>query len=84
MSTEARRDRVRREPPDRAGSGAGSTWVRFVRGCSGRRCQPIAEGRLRDVDWPFGLRAIVAVGYGMFALAGVVVILSARCGGTTR
>jgi len=53
-------------------------WGRFVRGVFRQTlAQPIAEGRLRDVDWPFGLRAIVAAGYGMFALAGFVVILSA-------
>ncbi len=38
---------------------------------------PVASGRLRDVGWPYGLRAIVLAGYAMFALAGVLVIASA-------
>jgi len=37
---------------------------------------PIAEGRLRDVGWPFGLLPVVVAGYGMFALAGLTVMLS--------
>ena len=55
-----------------------STWGRFVRGMLRQTlAQPIAAGRLRDVGWPFGLRAVVAAGYGMFALAGFLVIMSA-------
>ena len=37
---------------------------------------PVSEGPLRDVDWPRGLQAIVWFGYAMFALAGVLVLLS--------
>ena len=63
--------------PQTVKSWRSSAWARFVRGVLRQTlAQPISEGRLRDVGWPFGLRAIVAVGYGMFALAGLVVILS--------
>ena len=37
---------------------------------------PIADGRLRNVSWPYGLPALVAAGYAMFALAGLIVVLS--------
>ena len=83
MSTELAASEIRREPLRRfraggVGRGAGSSA-----GCSGRRWSSRSpSGRLRDVDWPFGLRALVAAGYGMFALAGFVVILSAACGAT--
>ena len=37
---------------------------------------PVAAGRLRDEGWPYGLRAVVAVGYAIFALAGLTVVVS--------
>jgi len=37
---------------------------------------PIEQGRLRDVVWPYGLRSIVLVGYIVFAIAGLLVIFS--------
>ena len=37
---------------------------------------PVASGRLRNLDWPYGLTALVAAGYAMFALAALIVILS--------
>ena len=39
--------------------------------------EPIEHGRLRDVVWPYGLRAIVLVGYIVFIIAGLTVIFSA-------
>ncbi len=37
---------------------------------------PIADGRLRNLAWPYGLLPVVVAGYLMFALAGLTVILS--------
>jgi hypothetical protein len=37
---------------------------------------PIENGRLRDLAWPYGLRSIVSVGYLVFAIAGLAVIFS--------
>src|SRR5215203_881225 len=37
---------------------------------------PIEQGRLRDLDWPYGLRSIVLVGYLIFVIAGLMVIFS--------
>jgi hypothetical protein len=37
---------------------------------------PIEQGRLRDVVWPYGLRSIVMIGYIVFAIAGLMVIFS--------
>jgi hypothetical protein len=37
---------------------------------------PIEQGRLRDLEWPYGLRSIVLVGYIVFVIAGLTVILS--------
>ena len=37
---------------------------------------PVAAGRLRNLDWPYGLAAVVAAAYAMFALAALIVILS--------
>ena len=37
---------------------------------------PIEHGRLRDVVWPYGLRAIVLVGYIVFIIAGLTVVFS--------
>jgi hypothetical protein len=38
--------------------------------------EPIRNGRLRDLDWPYGLRSIVLIGYLGFGVAAVIVILS--------
>lgn len=40
--------------------------------------EPVADGRLRDDGWPYGLRAIVAAGYVMFGLAALTVAFSGR------
>jgi len=37
---------------------------------------PIEQGRLRDLGWPYGLRSIVLVGYVVFVIAGLLVISS--------
>ena len=37
---------------------------------------PVREGRIRDVGWPYGLRAVVLVSYLAFALAGLLVVAS--------
>jgi hypothetical protein len=37
---------------------------------------PVEQGRLRDVTWPYGLRSIVLAGYAVFAIAGLMVIFS--------
>lgn len=36
----------------------------------------IRAGRLRDHDWPYGLRAVVAVGSALFVLTGLLALLS--------
>jgi hypothetical protein len=37
---------------------------------------PIEQGRLRDLEWPYGLRSIVLSGYLVFVTAGLLVIFS--------
>ena len=37
---------------------------------------PIEQGRLRDLEWPYGLRSIVLAGYSVFVIAGLMVIFS--------
>ncbi len=37
---------------------------------------PVGRGRLRNLDWPHGLPALVIVGYAMFTLAALLVVLS--------
>jgi hypothetical protein len=37
---------------------------------------PIEQGRLRDLEWPYGLRSIVLAGYVVFLVAGLLVIFS--------
>ena len=40
---------------------------------SGKRwSSPIRNGRLRDLDWPYGLRSIVLIGYVGFGVAAVI------------
>ena len=38
--------------------------------------EPIEQGRLRDLGWPYGLRSIVLAGYIVFVIAGLIVIFS--------
>ncbi|HEY6682608.1 MAG TPA: hypothetical protein VI030_06535, partial [Propionibacteriaceae bacterium] len=38
--------------------------------------EPIRNGRLRDLDWPYGLRSIVLIGYVGFGVAAATVVLS--------
>ena len=38
--------------------------------------RPIEQGRLRDLEWPYGLRSIVLAGYLVFIVAGLMVIFS--------
>jgi hypothetical protein len=38
--------------------------------------EPVEQGRLRDIDWPYGLQSIVLAGYIVFAFAGLLVIFS--------
>lgn len=38
--------------------------------------EPVVVGRLRNVDWPYGLPALVVAGYAMFVFAALIVILS--------
>ena len=38
--------------------------------------EPIEQGRLRDLGWPYGLRSIVLAGYIVFVIAGLMVIFS--------
>ncbi|HLM22806.1 MAG TPA: hypothetical protein VK390_14945 [Propionibacteriaceae bacterium] len=70
------------EPGSSAGSEAiaGHPRSRFARFATDLYRQtladPIEQGRLRDLDWPYGLRAIVIVGYVIFVIAGLMVIFS--------
>ena len=38
--------------------------------------EPVRKGRLRDLDWPYGLKSIVLIGYIGFIAAGLTVVLS--------
>jgi len=38
--------------------------------------EPIEQGRLRDLEWPYGLRSIVLAGYVVFVVAALLVIFS--------
>ena len=59
-----------------AGQGA-SRLVRFAAGLYRQTLvDPIEQGRLRDLKWPYGLRSIVLVGYIVFVVAGLLVIFS--------
>ena len=72
--------------PDAAGGEATSAATR--RGVRSRLAQfgrgvvrqtllaPVREGRLRDDGWPYGLRAVVALGYLAFGGAALLVLLS--------
>jgi hypothetical protein len=55
----------------------GSRLRRFVIGVLRQTlAEPIARGRLRSLDWPYGLTALVVAGYAMFGRAGLIVVLS--------
>jgi hypothetical protein len=64
------------------GSGSIAGWgpTRLARFAAGLYRQtlvdPIEQGRLRGLAWPYGLRAIVLVGYIIFVIAGLLVIFS--------
>ena len=61
-------------PVDRPGQ---SRPVRFLTALYRQTLvDPIEQGRLRDVLWPYGLRAIVLTGYIVFTTAGLIVIFS--------
>ena len=70
------------EPGPWAGPGptTGRSSTRLVRFATGLYRQtlvdPIEQGRLRDLQWPYGLRSIVLVGYLVFVIAGLLVIFS--------
>ena len=70
------------EPGPSAGPGpiTGRSSTRLVRFATGLYRQtlvdPIEQGRLRDLQWPYGLRSIVLVGYLVFVIAGLLVIFS--------
>jgi hypothetical protein len=38
--------------------------------------EPVNGGRLRNLDWPYGLLALVVAGYAIYAIAGLTVVLS--------
>ena len=49
----------------------------FVRGVVGQTVvTPVREGRIRDTGWPYGLRAVVLLGYAAFGLAALLVVAS--------
>jgi hypothetical protein len=61
-------------------TGSGLRWSRLAGFVSGLYRQalvdPIEHGRLRDLEWPYGLRSIVLTGYIVFVIAGLLVIFS--------
>jgi hypothetical protein len=61
-------------------TGSGLRWSRLAGFVSGLYRQalvdPIEQGRLRDLEWPYGLRSIVLTGYIVFVIAGLLVIFS--------
>ena len=60
-------------PPGRSRS----RLERFVSGLYRQTLvEPIEQGRLRDLEWPYGLRSIVLAGYVVFVIAGLMVIFS--------
>jgi len=51
--------------------------VRFLRGVVAQTVVgPVREGRIREVGWPYGLRAVVLLAYLAFLFAGVLVVAS--------
>jgi len=60
-------------PPGRSRS----RLERFVSGLYRQTLvEPIEQGRLRDLEWPYELRSIVLAGYIVFVIAGLMVIFS--------
>ena len=60
-----------------ADPGARDQVVRFVRGVVTQALVvPVRTGRIRDVAWPYGLRAVVLMAYLAFAAAGLLVVVS--------
>jgi hypothetical protein len=61
-------------------TGSGLRWSRLAGFVSGLYRQalvdPIEQGRLRDLEWPYGLRSIVLTGYIVFVIAGLLVVFS--------
>jgi hypothetical protein len=63
--------------PDPTVTDRRSRWRRFLSGVLRQTlAEPVATGRLRNVSWPYGLTAVVAAGYAMFALAALTVATS--------
>ena len=66
--------------PEVATSVLSRSRSRFARFASGlfrqTLVEPIEQGRLRDLGWPYGLRSIVLAGYIVFVIAGLIVIFS--------
>ncbi len=59
------------------GSRGRSRLARFAAGLYRQTLvDPIEQGRLRDLEWPYGLRSIVLAGYSVFVIAGLMVIFS--------
>lgn len=57
-------------PPRRARAFAASLW-------RGTVVQRVHDGRLRDLDWPYGLKAVVITGSAVYGLGVLLVIFSA-------
>jgi hypothetical protein len=66
--------------PPAALSPAGRTWSRLAAFAAAivrqTVVEPIRNGRLRDLDWPYGLRSIVLIGYVGFGVAAATVVIS--------
>ena len=66
--------------PPAAQSPAERTWSRLARFAAAvvrqTVVEPIRNGRLRDLDWPYGLRSIVLIGYVGFGVAAATVVIS--------
>jgi hypothetical protein len=58
-------------------TGGRSRFARFATGLYQQTLvDPIEQGRLRDLESPYGLRSIVLLGYVVFVIAGLMVIFS--------
>ena len=67
--------------PPSAPDGRSTRVLTFLRGVLVQALvRPVREGRIRELGWPYGLRAVVLVAYLAFAGAGVLVVAS----GTVR
>jgi hypothetical protein len=55
----------------------GTRLVHFLRSVLRQTLvEPISAGRLRNLDWPYGLPALVVAAYAMYIVAGLAVVLS--------